>query len=146
MARFERGMEVLANTNGTPGRWVLAPRKDDRFVGSRSRVRQRVRERRRQVFTVLLEAIGLTALIGAVPPLRAMWYVTGVLLALLGAYVFMLLRIKAGRSFAPPLPATPEEAFRPPAGLPVHDVVRDSGVVIVMPDVEERRAALAGRS
>ncbi|HEX6208474.1 MAG TPA: hypothetical protein VF058_08980, partial [Actinomycetota bacterium] len=67
------------------------PRSDERFLGPRDRARSRMLERRRRVLTVLLEGIGLTALIGSVPPLREMWVLSGILVALLGAYVWMLL-------------------------------------------------------
>lgn len=44
---------------------------------------------------VLIESVVATGLIGLVPPLRAMWYATAVLLVLLGAYVWALLAMKA---------------------------------------------------
>ena len=55
----------------------------------------RVRERRRQVLTVLLEGAAITFLIGLVPPLRKMWLVTGLLVMLLAAYCWMLLQLRA---------------------------------------------------
>ena len=69
---FERRMELLAQaeTHGTEGRWIVTPRKGVRFMGPAERTRARARERRRQVFTFMLEAIGITFLIGLVPPLR----------------------------------------------------------------------------
>src|SRR5918999_522344 len=70
-----------------PGRWVLAPKKGTRFVGSRERARLRARERRRRVVVVLLEAIGLTALIGIFPPLRPMFVLTAVPGGLLLGYL-----------------------------------------------------------
>jgi Flp pilus assembly protein TadB len=93
---FERRMELLAQTEAQegPGRWIVTPRKGARFVGPEERRRARARERRRRVFVFLLESIGLTFLIGAVPPLRAFWIGTGVLLALLVAYVWLLVTIK----------------------------------------------------
>jgi len=54
----------------------------------------RARERRRRVFVVLLESITLSLLIGLVPPLRPMWYLTAVLLCLLAVYVWLLLWLK----------------------------------------------------
>jgi Flp pilus assembly protein TadB len=94
---FERRMELLAqvDTNGEPGRWILTPRKGVRFVGPNERRRARARERRRQVFAFLLESIGITFLIGLVPPLHALWAVTGALVAVLGLYVWLLLAMKA---------------------------------------------------
>jgi hypothetical protein len=77
------------------------PRRDDRFLGPGGRARARARERRRQVFSVLIQAIGLTGLIGAFPPLRAMWVVTAALLGVLGAYVYLLIRLRT----AQPAPA-----------------------------------------
>lgn len=92
----ERRMELLAQaeTYGTEGRWIVTPRKGMRFLGQAERTRARARERRRHVFSFLLEAIGITFLIGVVPPLRAMWTATGVLVALLVVYVWLLLTIK----------------------------------------------------
>jgi Flp pilus assembly protein TadB len=93
---FERRMELLAQTEAQegPGRWIVTPRKGARFVGPAERHRARARERRRRVFVFLLESIGLTFLIGAVPPLRVVWVATGALLALLTAYVWFLVMIK----------------------------------------------------
>jgi len=71
------------------------PRRGERFLGPTSRARVRVRERRRQVLTVLLEGAAITFLIGLVPPLRKMWLVTGLLVMLLAAYCWMLLQLKA---------------------------------------------------
>jgi hypothetical protein len=89
---FERDMDMLSHLN-RPGRWVLMPRRDERFLGPGGRARARARERRRRVFIVLFEAIALTGLIGAFPPLRAMWWVTGGFLVVLGGYVSLLVRI-----------------------------------------------------
>jgi hypothetical protein len=94
-------MKVLAEIQepaATRGRWVLMPRPDARFVGKGSRSRVRVRERRRRVLTVLGEAIGFTALIGAVPPLRPMWFVSGVFALLFLGYVLLLLRVRPART------------------------------------------------
>jgi hypothetical protein len=45
------------------------------------------------------EAIGFTALIGAFPPLRPMWFLTAIFGVLLCAYVLLLLRVRrSGRS------------------------------------------------
>ncbi|GBC87647.1 hypothetical protein HRbin12_01664 [bacterium HR12] len=90
---FERDMELLAET-GRSGRWIVTPRKGTPFIGPEARARQRTLERRRRVFVALLESIALTFLIGLAPPLRSVWYVTGLLLALLGAYVWLLLWLK----------------------------------------------------
>jgi len=89
---FERKMELLAETEAQ-GRWIITPRKGARFIGPKARARARARERRRRVFFFLLESIGLTFLIGLVPPLRAMWWATGVLASLLAAYVWLLLSL-----------------------------------------------------
>lgn len=101
---FEHGMELLAQAevHGTSGRWIVTPRKGARFVGTAERKRARARERRRQVFTFLLESIGITFLIGLVPPLRTMWTVTAVLGALLGVYVWLLLAMKHQATAAHP--------------------------------------------
>lgn len=105
---LRQNMELRSDTS-QPGRWVLAPKKGARFLGPHERARIRARERRRRVFVVMLEAIGLTALIGLFPPLRAMLYLTGALVLLLMAYVGLVLRMVAarpGRHAAPP-PAPP---------------------------------------
>ncbi len=92
---FERTMELLARTRRhAVGRWIVAPRKGSSFLGPDGRSRARARERRRQVFVFLLECIGFTFLIGLVPPLRAMWSLTGLFVVLLGAYVWLLLWMK----------------------------------------------------
>jgi hypothetical protein len=112
-------MELLADTerNGQ-GRWIVTPRKGMAFIGPRERAKERARLRRRRVFVFMLECIGLTALIGLVPPLRAMWFATGVLLALLGVYVWLLVSLRARgaeeRSFAQARTETQAEAPRPP--------------------------------
>ena len=74
---FERRMEFLAHAevNGTTGRWIVTPRKGARFVGDAERRKARVRDRRRRVLVFLLEAIGISFLIGLVPPLRVVWNV-----------------------------------------------------------------------
>jgi hypothetical protein len=91
---FERNMDMLAETE-SPGRWIVTPRKGTTFIGLRARAQVRARERRRRVLMVLIESLVLTALIGLVPPLRAMWYATATLLVLLGGYVWALLSMKA---------------------------------------------------
>src|SRR5207247_4944450 len=82
---FERKMELLAETGRhEDGRWIITPRKGTAFLGPDGRARARARERRRRVFVSLLESIGLTFLIGLVPPLRPMWALTGALVVALG--------------------------------------------------------------
>ena len=94
MKDFERNMDMLAETE-SQGRWIVTPRKGTTFIGLRARAQARARERRRRVLMVLIESLVLTALIGLVPPLRAMWYATAILLVLLGGYVWALLTMKA---------------------------------------------------
>jgi hypothetical protein len=94
MKDFERNMDMLAETEAQ-GRWIVTPRKGTTFMGRRGRAQARARERRRRVLMVLIESIVLTTLIGLVPPLRAMWYATAILLVLLGGYVWALLTMKA---------------------------------------------------
>jgi Flp pilus assembly protein TadB len=96
VADFERRMEFLAHAgvNGTPGRWIVTPRKGARFIGEVQRRRARVLERRRRVLVFLLEAIGVTFAMGLVPPLRMAWNLTLATVVLLGAYVWMLLAVK----------------------------------------------------
>ncbi len=92
---FERDMELLAETGRVGrGRWIVTPQKGTPFIGPQARARQRALQRRRRVLVALLESIGLSFLIGLVPPLRAMWYATAALLLLLGAYVWLLLWLK----------------------------------------------------
>jgi len=93
---FERRMEFLAHAevNGTTGRWIVTPRKGARFVGDVERRRARIRDRRRRVLVFLIETIGISFLIGLVPPLRIAWNVTLALAILLGAYVWMLISMK----------------------------------------------------
>jgi hypothetical protein len=94
MKDFERNMDMLAETE-SQGRWIVTPRKGTTFIGLRARAQARARERRRRVLMVLIESLVLTALIGLVPPLRAMWYATGTLLVLLVGYLWALLTMKA---------------------------------------------------
>lgn len=98
-AEFERNMMMLSEIQQPeqPGRWVLMPRTDVRFVGMGSRARVRARERRRRVLTVLGEAMAFTALIGAFPQLRPMWFLTGIFAVLYGGYVLLLLRLRVTR-------------------------------------------------
>jgi len=91
---FERNMGLLAETERATGRWIVAPRKGERFMGGLERNRRRARDRRRLVFIGMLEAIGLTLLIGLFPPLRGMWVLTAVLTGLLAVYVGVLLKVK----------------------------------------------------
>jgi hypothetical protein len=115
---FERNMDMLAETE-SPGRWIVTPRKGTTFIGLRARAQVRARERRRRVLIVLIESLVLTALIGLVPPLRAMWYATAILLVLLVGYVWALLTMKAradahdparSRETAATAPASPRPA------------------------------------
>ena len=125
--RFHDGMTMLARVQNQAGKRVLMPRSDERFLGPRDRARARLRERRRRVLVVLLEGIGLTALVGAFPPLRAMWVVTALLIALLGLYVWTLLQLRATAGTQMPLPVTvtipdvPEPAPAPRASTPMFD-------------------------
>ncbi len=111
---FERRMEFLAHAeaNGTPGRWIVTPRKGARFIGDAERRRARIRDRRKRVLVFLIESVGVTALMGLVPPLRVIWNVTLALTILLGAYLWMLISIKR-RSVADPRDAA-REARVPP--------------------------------
>ena len=118
MKDFERNMDMLAETE-SQGRWIVTPRKGTTFIGMRARAHSRACERRRRVLVVLIESLVLTALIGLVPPLRAMWYATATLLVLLGGYVWALLTMKARadaddparpRETAATAPATPRPA------------------------------------
>ena len=115
---FERNMDLLAETEGSgQGRWIVTPRKGMTFVGPRARAQARARERRRRILVVLIESIVLTGLIGLVPPLRAMWYATAVLLMALGAFVWLLISVKARPSTAR-APAVPPEVAAPARARP----------------------------
>ena len=118
MKDFERNMDMLAETE-SPGRWIVTPRKGTTFIGLRARAQARARERRRRVLVVLIESLVLTALIGLVPPLRAMWYASATVLVLLAGYVWALLTMKAradahdpvrSRETAATAPASPRPA------------------------------------
>jgi Flp pilus assembly protein TadB len=122
---FERRMELLAQAevHGTSGRWIVTPRKGVRFLGPRERQQARARARRRRVFVFLIEAIGLSLLIGVVPPLRVSWVVAAALGGLLLVYVWALLVIKARAAAAPALrvstqPARIVKRFEQPAPEP----------------------------
>jgi Flp pilus assembly protein TadB len=93
---FERRMEFLAHAEatGTSGRWIVTPRKGARFIGDAERRRARARDRRRRILVFLIEAIGVTALMGLVPPLRVFWYASVAFGALLLGYVWLLLSLK----------------------------------------------------
>ncbi len=120
---FGRRMELLAQAEaqGTGGRWIVTPRKGVRFVGTVERRRARARERRRQVFTFLLESIALSFLIGLVPPLRSLaWGITMVLGLTLLLYVWLLLAMKH-RTSAPSANET-VRASRVPATRAPHAV------------------------
>lgn len=88
-------MDMLAEANRqSEGRWLLVPRKEERFLGLRDRRRVRVRQRRKLVLTVLLEATALTLLIGLFPPLRAMLLATAALFLMLLGYVGLLVQLR----------------------------------------------------
>lgn len=89
-------MELLAETErGRVGaRWMVAPRRGVPFLGPEGRAQARARERRRRVFVLLLESIAFSFLIGIVPPLRVLWIATGVFVALLAAYVWLLIALR----------------------------------------------------
>ncbi|MGH2709728.1 MAG: hypothetical protein ACRDH9_00785 [Actinomycetota bacterium] len=91
-----------------PGRWVLSLKRGSRFLGRHQRSRERARERRRQVFVFLLEAIGLTGLIGLFPPLRGMLVITAIFGAMLLAYTVMVIQVTRGSKAT--APQTEEEA------------------------------------
>jgi len=132
---FNYHMGVLEQTEKAGGRWIVAPRKGEAFVGRRERARARARARRRRVFVVLLEALALTLLIGMFPPLHGMWILSGIVGVMLGGYVLMLVNMKRLED-ASPLPAREEpkgldvplgpaapSADRPLAWLSEHDIV-----------------------
>jgi hypothetical protein len=112
---FERNMDLLADTE-QQGRWIITPRKGMAFIGPRARAQARARERRRRVLVFLLESIGLTFLIGIVPPLRAMWLGTVLLTVVLGLYAWGLVRMKGRGTISrerTPIPSNGHAAISP---------------------------------
>jgi uncharacterized iron-regulated membrane protein len=93
---FEKNMDLLADTERTneQGRWVITPKKGTAFLGPRERERARTRMRRRHVLTFLMEATGITFLIGLFPPLHGMWLLAGMFGLALAGYVALLIRLK----------------------------------------------------
>jgi hypothetical protein len=92
---FEQKMDYLAETHSSSrGRWVLTPRRDERFLGRSGRTRSRVRVRRRQVLVLLLEATGLAVLIGLFPPFHRILMGAAALAVILLLYVLALVRIR----------------------------------------------------
>jgi hypothetical protein len=125
---FNRDMSRLADTERSTGRWIVAPRKDVRFMGGEERARCRTIARRRRFFVVLLEALGLTFLIGLFPPLRGMWFATAIIAALLAMYVWMLVQAKQeeGGQATQARGASPfDEAAPQPVAVPVLEPVRE---------------------
>lgn len=117
----ERRMELLAHAevHGTAGRWIVTPRKGMRFLGPHERERARTLERRRRVLVFLLEGLGLSLLIGLVPPLRPVWGVSVAFGVALLLYTWALLAIKSRtprpheRLAAARAPARPTRTARP---------------------------------
>ena len=92
---FERKMGMLAEANGSSsGRWVLIPRKEERFLGPRDRQRARIRRRRRLILSLLSELALLTLIIGLFPPLRPILVGTAVFGGLLLLYLGLLVKIR----------------------------------------------------
>jgi hypothetical protein len=92
---FEQKMDYLAETHSrSRGRWVLTPKRDERFLGRSGRTRSRVRMRRRQVLVLLLEATGLAILIGLFPPFHRILMGAAALAAVLLLYVLALVRVR----------------------------------------------------
>lgn len=132
-----------------PGRRVLMPQRGERFLGQRDREVARARVRRLRVFTVLLEGIGLTALIGLFPPFRKIWMVTLLLVIALGVYVWFLLQLKMQQAGEIQRAAaeTIEQAEQILAPEPDYRVVAgaDRPVVVILTDQEvARRDRAAG--
>ena len=92
---FEQKMSMLAEANkASAGRWVLMPRKGERFMGS-DRGTARARRRRRFVFIALLDLGALTFIMGLFPPFRPMLFGTVVIAALLLVYTALLVKVRA---------------------------------------------------
>jgi hypothetical protein len=118
---LRRDMPIEDQEFRHPGRWILSPKRGDRFVGRRERGRQRARERRRRVYLFLLEVIGVTGLIGMFPPLRGMLFVTGFVVFLAAAYTGLVV-------WARRRPAGSESTALP-----------ESDVLVVLPDTAPDR-------
>src|SRR5262245_52868700 len=137
---FEHRMELLANAevHGTTGRWIVTPRKGVRFLGPDDRRRARARDRRRKLFVALIELIALSFLMGLVPPLHQVWYVTAGLAAVLVVYVWALLSMK-GRGApvrqqgvpAPAMQPVATPSFAPAAPEQIFDFEDESVHVVV---------------
>jgi hypothetical protein len=132
---FERRMELLAHAemHGTSGRWIVTPRKGVRFLGPRERHQARLRARRRRVFVILLEAIGLSFLIGVVPPLRQVWMATAMLGGLLVLYVWALLVVKARAAHAATNVPVAKPVVRPVRRVARTPVIEHDEHVTVLP-------------
>ena len=77
-------------------------------MGPNARNRERARERRRRVYLFLLEALGLTGLIGSFPPLRGMLVITAGFAFMLLAYAAMAFSMTRGKDVSAPAdPETP---------------------------------------
>ncbi len=57
--------------------------------------RRRVQKRRRDVFYALTASVAGSALLGFLPGLSVMWYLSGLLVALLAVYVVVLMQLRA---------------------------------------------------
>jgi Flp pilus assembly protein TadB len=90
---FGRKMELLAETERAD-RWVVTPRKGVRFIGTKARQRARIREKRKRILLFLIEATGVSFLIGLVPPLHAVWTLAFGFAGLTALYVWLLLRLR----------------------------------------------------
>ena len=130
---FEHRMELLATAevHGTQGRWIVTPRKGVRFLGPKERHRAQARERRRRVFAFLLESIAITFLIGVVPPLRVMWWVSGGFAALLFVYAWLLVTIK--QRSADPRERLARSPVRAPDAKPAGRYVADGRAAVARP-------------
>lgn len=90
---FEQAMGILANTRGDrqqmPGRWVMVPKGMGQGVKTR---RHRLVRKRRLMFERLVLALGATLVLGLIPPLRALWWASLVMLVVTAGYAAMLRR------------------------------------------------------
>jgi hypothetical protein len=85
----------------------------------------RARLRRRRVFYFLLEAMGLTFLIGLFPPLRPFWYAAAALCGMLVLYVTLLLTLSRNHHELQRMQRRFVQAVESSGGAPTRAAMKD---------------------